>query len=127
MAENRSSGSAKKRSSNGAAKKKSAGSAKARPAGKSSSAAKASAKKQADLYIIRKRRITGIILLCLSILFTLIYFMPGENLWRGLHNGYRYIFGIPGITSPSLGSGGQGFVNLFHVAALSAKRYIAFI
>ena len=100
MAENRSSGSAKKRSSNGAAKKKSAGSAKARPAGKSSSAAKASAKKQADLYIIRKRRITGIILLCLSILFTLIYFMPGENLWRGLHNGYRYIFGILGFMVP---------------------------
>ncbi len=105
MAEKKQTGSTKKRSTAGAAAKRKTGSTAAKKktstgSRKSSASSKAAAQKQTAYYIKRKRRIKGIVLLCLSILFTLVFFMPGENVWKGLHDLYRGLFGFLGFMVP---------------------------
>lgn len=53
-------------------------------------------------YIKRVRFIRGIVLLCLTLLLTLLFFMTGENIWQALHNCYLGVFGFSGILLPVL-------------------------
>ena len=79
-------------------------SAKASASGRKSSAKKKTTGKQSTAqvlyYIKRQRFIKGIVLLCLSVLFSLIFFMEGEKVWKSLHECYRGLFGFLGFMLP---------------------------
>ena len=51
-------------------------------------------------YIKRSRFVRGIVLLCMAGLFTLLFFMQGEKIWRSLHDCCRGIFGFFGFLIP---------------------------
>ena len=71
---------------------------KRRPSSAQGSGKKVSA--QTAYYIKRNRFIKGLVLLGISILCTLLFFLEGENLWRSLHEGYRGLFGFLGFLPP---------------------------
>ena len=54
----------------------------------------------AESYFRRRRNIKGIMLICISVIFILLFFMPGEKIWLALHQGYRGLFGYLGFAVP---------------------------
>lgn len=48
----------------------------------------------------KSRAIKGIVLLCLSFLTTLLFFMRGEKVWLALHESFRGLFGFLGFLVP---------------------------
>ncbi len=98
MAERKTTGTTTKKRPSGA--KKSTASPPSGQRRKKTASAREAAKKQAEMDRIRKRRITGIVLLCLSVFFTLVFFLPGETIWWGIHSIYRGSFGIFGFMVP---------------------------
>ena len=68
--------------------------------GSKTSAAKKQAAARAEWEYQRRRFMIAIVLFILSILFLLIYLMPGEKLWLSLHELYHGLFGIFGFTVP---------------------------
>lgn len=54
----------------------------------------------AESYIKRRRFIKGIMLIGASVIFTLLFFLPGEKVWLALHQGYWGLFGYLGFTVP---------------------------
>ncbi len=50
----------------------------------------------------RIRFIKGVVLLCFTFFFLLLFFMQGESAWRSLHECYRGVFGFLGIIVPMI-------------------------
>lgn len=82
---------------------------KKRPAsGSSSSGNRPRAKKpssgkrqsEAQLAMKRNRFVKGVVLLCLSVLSILLYFVEGEKVWLALHQCYHGLFGLFGFMVP---------------------------
>lgn len=86
------------KSTKGNTKRKS--SAKKGGSGSKTSAAKKQAAARAEWEYQRRRFMIAIVLFVLSILFLLIFFMPGEKLWLSLHELYHGLFGFLGFTVP---------------------------
>ena len=86
------------KSTKGNTKRKS--SAKKGGSGSKTSAAKKQAAARAEWEYQRRRFMIAIVLFISSILFLLIYFMPGEKLWLSLHELYHGLFGFLGFTVP---------------------------
>lgn len=77
--------------------------AKRKGSGKASgarAAEKERARREAELALRRSRVIKGIVMLCLAVFFTLLFFFSGEKVWLALHQGYRGLFGWLGFMLP---------------------------
>ena len=84
------------------AKNSSAKTGQRKPAAKKAASASGKSSAAMQQYIKRSRFIRGIILVCTAILFTLLYFMEGEKIWKSLHECYKGIFGFFGFLVPIL-------------------------
>ncbi len=71
-----------------------------KPSSAAAKAKNARARQEAELALQRGRFIKGIVLLCLAVFFTLLFFLRGEKVWLALHEGYRGLFGFLGFMLP---------------------------
>lgn len=73
---------------------------------KTSAAEKKKAQAQAQARLLwedrRRRFIAALIISVLAVVFLLIYFFPGENLWYGMHRLFRGTFGFFGAVVPAV-------------------------
>lgn len=82
-----------RKSSSGAAKKRSSSRKKTTAGHKKLSA-------EAEYELRRNRFIRGIVIICFSVLCTLLFFFRGEKVWLALHECYRGLFGYFGFMIP---------------------------
>ncbi len=82
-------------------KKTTSGTRKKTTAAKKTKTSSARKSKANVAYAVRRSRcIRGIILLAITVLVILLYFLEGEKIWKALHDCYWGVFGFSGILIP---------------------------